>query len=276
MKEISDMLIIQIEVTNICNKSCSNCTRFCGHYTKEKIFFISEDEFRLTLQSLKGFPGMIGMMGGEPVLHPNFKRLCEIFIEERPNINERGLLTNMTNYDENKQFYNETFGLVRLNDHKFNLVKHTPILVSSNSVMKDFNIEPDQIENWINKCWVQNTWSANITPKGGFFCEVAGMLDYLLDGPGGVDVKKNPDWWKLPITDFKNQIDWACNKCGCAMPVISRISNDILDDVSSDNLELLKKINSPKIKNGKYVIYDKGLDLDQLNERHLFIRPKKR
>ena len=42
----------------------------------------------------------------------------------------------------------------------------------------------------ISNCWVQEQWSASITPKGGFFCEVAGSLDHLMNGPGGVKIEK--------------------------------------------------------------------------------------
>jgi hypothetical protein len=266
MRNIYDMAIIEVEITNLCNNTCSNCTRFCGHYTKDKIYFISEDDFRKILRNLKDFPGRIGMMGGEPTLHPNFKRLVEIFIEERPDIKQRYLLTNMTNDYKYEHIYKETFVDVNKNDHISDSIKHTPILVSSNSIMKDFNIPEEQIKQWIDNCWVQNTWSATVTPKGAFFCEVAGMLDYLFNGPGGVNIDEVPDWWKLPIESYKNQIDWACSKCGCAIPLIPRISNESTDDVSEDNLKLLKEVNSPKVQKGKYCLYNKGIDTSQIRD----------
>ena len=34
------------------------------------------------------------------------------------------------------------------------------------------------------------TIKASITPKGGFFCEVAASLDYLFEGPGGYEIKR--------------------------------------------------------------------------------------
>lgn len=264
MRKISEMTVIQIEITNLCNRSCSNCTRFCGHYIKDKIFFISEDEFRKSLKTLKDYNGIVGMIGGEPSLHPNFNKLCEIFIEERPNKLTRGLWSNKTNFDINKNLYQKTFGYFNLNDHISTPIYHTPFLVSSKSIFNDTDVSTPELINWINNCWVQNTWSANITPKGAFFCEVAGMLDYLFDGPGGIDINENPDWWKLPLESYAEQINWACTKCGGALPLHSKNSNDIIDDISLDNLELLKKINSPKIKNGKYCLYDKGFDKSQI------------
>src|SRR5574343_539426 len=94
MRQISEMNIIQIDITNLCTNSCSNCTRFCGHYTKDKIFFMDKDYFISALKSLKDFDGIVGIIGGEPTLHPLFVEFCQIFKELRPDIGKRGLWSN--------------------------------------------------------------------------------------------------------------------------------------------------------------------------------------
>lgn len=58
----------QIEVTNACNLLCANCTRFVGHHRKP--FFMDLDTVRKGINSLDGYKYGIGMMGGEPTLHP--------------------------------------------------------------------------------------------------------------------------------------------------------------------------------------------------------------
>lgn len=138
-------------------------------------------------------------------------------------------------------------------------IMHTPILVASEDIVLDTNERTRLIES----CWIQNCWSATINPKGAFFCEVAGMLSYLYDGIKGWDIIENPDWWKLPLSEYDDQINWACNKCGGAIPLIPRRSTDEIDDISESSLTRLKNIKSPKIENGLYKIYDKNIDYNQ-------------
>lgn len=260
MRNISEMNIIQIDITNSCTNGCSNCTRFCGHYTKDRIYFMDKDYFIAALTSLKDFDGIIGIIGGEPTLHPLFCEFCEIFKEFKPNKEKRGLWSNTYgNFQKYKDVINDTFGYFNLNDHISRKIMHTPILVASEDIIP--NIE--ERKKLIDSCWIQNYWSATINPNGAFFCEVAGMLSYLYDGLKGYDIIENPDWWKLPLSEYKNQIDWACNKCGGAIPLIPRRSIENIDDISISSLSRLKNIKSPKIKNESYIIYNKNIDYNQ-------------
>ncbi len=77
-------------------------------------------------------------------------------------------------------------------------------------------------EEWYplrDACWVQNKWSASITPKGCFFVKLQGALDMLFDGPGGWLIEK--DWWKRKPEDFGDQLHW-CELCGIALNTKSR------------------------------------------------------
>ena len=76
MKSPAEMEIIQIKITNACPHVCSNCTRFCGH---RKQFFMDPDMFQKAVDSLQDFPGTVGIMGGEPTLHPEFEKLMTIY-----------------------------------------------------------------------------------------------------------------------------------------------------------------------------------------------------
>lgn len=259
MRNISEMGIIQIDITNSCTNRCSNCTRFCGHYTKDRIYFMDKDYFIAALTSLKDFDGIVGIIGGEPTLHPQFEEFCKIFKELKPNKAKRGIWSNTGgNFNKYKDIIDDTFGFFNLNDHTRNIM-HTPILVASEDIVLDTNERTRLIES----CWIQNCWSATINPKGAFFCEVAGMLSYLYDGIKGWDIIENPDWWKLPLSEYDDQINWACNKCGGAIPLIPRRSTDEIDDISESSLTRLKNIKSPKIENGLYKIYDKNIDYNQ-------------
>ena len=70
MRSPADMACIQIEVTNKCTRACANCTRLVGHHREP--FFMSLADVRKAIVSLDGFKGNIGLMGGEPTLHPDF------------------------------------------------------------------------------------------------------------------------------------------------------------------------------------------------------------
>src|SRR3954464_13905583 len=91
MKPIAENVVIQIEITNACHLSCANCSRLVGHHRKP--FFMTPQQVRDAIASLDGFPGRVGMMGGEPALHPDFVEICKIYQEMIPDKRRRELWT---------------------------------------------------------------------------------------------------------------------------------------------------------------------------------------
>jgi organic radical activating enzyme len=165
---------IQIEVTNACVNSCSNCTRLCGHHRKP--FFMSFGDFTRAVDSLAEYPGMVGIMGGEPLLHPEFDRLCNYLHSKRPP-EHCGL---WSTFPSGKEYYarliTETFWNVLLNDHSSSDIPHTPVLTAAREYLNE-----DDCWYEIHHCGYQNRWSASITPRGAYFCEVAAALDMILE-----------------------------------------------------------------------------------------------
>lgn len=285
MKSPKDQRIIQIDITNACQHSCSNCTRFCGHHKKP--FFMSFETFKRAVDSLDGYIGTIGMMGGEPTLHPEFEKFATYLgehVSQKKTVNNfiypqkhfmramhnqelenaiaydystgtretvigAGLWSAMVgSYMKHYEIIQDTFRMQAVNDHA-NLSYHSPILISRH----DLGI-PD--EKWIpmrDNCWMQNFWSATVTPKGAFFCEVAGALDMLLDGPGGWPIE--PGWWKRKPEDFEDQLHW-CEICGLALDTFSRDAREEIDDMSESWYERLKDRGSQKIKDGRYNVVE--------------------
>lgn len=282
MRSPADMEFIQIDITNACNMRCSNCTRFCGNH--EKVFFMDYDTFTRAVDSLDGFDGVVGLIGGEPTLHPEFERIAGYMKEKfgKPSggdamlypqsdfihgIHARefdaervktrpdggcymkkhgaGLWSNMSaSFRRYYETIQDCFSVEYLNDH-INPSYHQPGLFAR----KDLNIPDDEWYELRDKCWIQNTWSATVTPKGAFFCEVAGALDMLFDGPGGWKIEKG--WWKRTPDDFADQLHW-CEICGFALEgrTFTRDSQEETDDVSPTVYEMLSKTNSPKLKSG--------------------------
>ena len=269
----ADMGTIQVEITNSCIHHCSNCTRFCGLH--EKNFMMSMDEFRKAVDSLKDFKGIIGVMGGEPTLNPHFPEMIQYLHEVRPegkksagllaptkdfnqfhqsNWNDtrrarRGLWSALGNrYYENLEAISDIFPYQCLNDHK-NTGLHQALLIPR----KELGISD---EEWIplrDACWIQNEWSASITPKGAFFCEIAAALDMLFDGPGGWPVE--PDWWKRTPEEFGDQLHW-CEMCSAALAVPRIEGNLETDFVSPAIWEKLKNRKAWKIINNRCCVFD--------------------
>ncbi|MDO8667851.1 MAG: radical SAM protein [bacterium] len=254
MIPIYRMKVIQIEITNACNQQCSQCTRFIGHHKKP--FFMDLDMVAKAIESLEGYKEQIGIMGGEPTLHPQFKEVCEIVEKLIPNRRQRALWTNGFKWDEYKEIISKTFDkdMIVYNDHKdMEVGEHQPLLVAAEEILADREL----MWRLIGNCWVQWRWAASITPKGGFFCEVAAAQDYLLNGPGGYPLKKG--WWDKNPNEFMDQVKRYCPRCGGAIPMERVSSHAAYDLVSPKNAERLKALGSPKYVKGNYKIFDKKL-----------------
>lgn len=277
MKSPRHMRIIEIDITNACDKRCSNCTRLCGH--QQQPFFMNYETFKRAVDSLDGYQGIRSMMGGEPTLHPEFERFArylgskfpkrenplvypqkdfikkihEIELQnfqmiddgvERIDIVGPGMFSNMgASYKRHYEIISDILPFQGLNDH-LNPIYHQTALITR----KELGISD---EEWIpmrDACWIQNEWSAGITPKGCFFCEVAGVLDMLLDGPGGWPIE--PGWWKRTPDQFGDQLHW-CEICGFALNTFTRDSAEEIDDMSPEWYERLKELKSPKLASGR-------------------------
>jgi hypothetical protein len=187
MKPIKDAWLIQIDITNACHLRCAHCTRAVPHIKKP--FFADLEFVEKALQSLKGWRRGVGCMGGEPTMHPQFVEICALYRKYFPK-SQRGLFTAGGKfYEKHKDLIDDTFGIILFNNHETAGV-HQPIFVASEDVIKDETLRNELID----KCWIQTLWSPSITPRGAFFCEVAGTIDNLFDGPGGFAVE--PGWWK--------------------------------------------------------------------------------
>ncbi len=297
MRSPEDMRIIQIDVTNACVHTCSNCSRMCGHHKKP--FFMDFETFKKAVDSLEGYEGTIGIMGGEPTIHPDFERFtrylaskypkkegtsCLIeptddFIrnlkfeeqcvtekyQEKAGSNARvtgpGLWSSIiSKYGEYYELIQDSFAYQCVNDHSISCY-HQPVMVCR----KDLGVSDKEWIGLRDNCWMQMNWSASITPKGAFFCEVAAALDMLFDGPGGWPIE--PGWWKRKPEDFAGQLHW-CEWCGLALETRSRDANEGIDDVSETFLERLKTVDSPKLRKGLVNVYHKDESEDKSLIRH--------
>lgn len=249
MIPIYRMKVIQIEVTYTCNLRCSNCTRFVGHHNKP--FIMDMETIERAIDSLEEFPGQIGIMGGEPTLHPEFPEICRLMQKKVKDRRKRELWTNGYKWKEYESLISETFDrdLIAYNDHKDKEVgAHQPLLMAAEDILDNKELM------WllIGNCWVQWRWAASITPKGGFFCEVAAAHDMLFNGPGGYPIERN--WWKKNPNEFIDQVKRYCPKCSAAIPMPGVSSHVDYDVISKSNAKRLEELGSPKYNAGKFQV----------------------
>jgi hypothetical protein len=247
IKPIKNAWLLQIDITNACHLRCAHCTRAVPHIKRP--YFADLEFVEKALQSLEGWRRGVGCMGGEPTMHPQFVEICGLFRKYFPK-SQRGLFTAGGKfYEKHKQLIDDTFGIILFNDHKAGGV-HQPILVASEDVIKDEAFRNELID----KCWIQTLWSPSITPRGAYFCEVAGTIDNLFDGPGGFPIE--PGWWKRGVPECRGQRDEFCRSCSAAIPMEAHPQNLPYDYVSPSNAKRLEAAGSPLVRKGNYRILD--------------------
>lgn len=226
--------VLQIKVTNACDLDCQNCSVAVGIARKlKRIFRMTPDQFRTSLRSLRGFPGVIGMFGGNPCIHPEFETLCEIFREEIQDQNQRGLWTNRL--FGHGDACRKTFGpYSNLNVHgsqeawdeiRRDWPEAAPIPSGLESpswhgpifgAMTDIGIAESEMWGLVAKCYVNQTWSAEITVVNGelraYFCEIAATMAEL-EGDGALGHGVLPGWWRGEMPEFAQQVRAYCTRC---------------------------------------------------------------
>lgn len=230
----------QIAITSACRRRCSNCTRLLAHETKN--YFMSLEDFEQCVRVAADFPTnsnpdvhnrrkVVGIFGGEPLLHPQFPAIVELACQYIPDIRHRGLWTGEDWPHYEHQVYGpaephvlkllgegmsgathygpHTGGYLNWNRHgdkptpnDLNILpadngchsRHQPMLVAIDEVIEN------QALMWrlIEDCWVQRDWSAAYAYDAHnrprfYFCEVASALDRVLNL--GVGLPVQPYCW---------------------------------------------------------------------------------
>jgi hypothetical protein len=274
------MDIIQLDVTSKCFLRCSNCTRLVAHFRDPKSMPV--ETFRRAVLSMYGWETrgkVLGIIGGEPTLHPDFEEIALLFLKlwgrsgechhgllpvddfnryanERlfDRTSGRGLWTSLgESYYRHYEVIQRVFDHQTINTHE-NPGLHQTLLVNRAEYCRVNKITDDE---WLanrDKCWVQNTWSASINRHGAYFCEVAAAIDDLFnDGKSAWPIENG--WWKRQPGDFNDQLH-LCDRCALAQPGPAAVARDDQDVLGSSVLVQLEDLRSPAVEKGKFVPFD--------------------
>lgn len=290
----------QICVTSACwpKPACSNCTRLLGHEPTR--YHMTPEQFEKCVKVAAPFvqhslpdrglrvnrgagrprKKVLGIFGGEPLLHPQFPELVDILIKYVPKAN-RGLWTSfdwingehkkwgkyrdqverLLGQNPNGDAFGYDTGFINWNMHEeHQKCEHSPVLAASQDLI------PDEKKRWdvIERCWVQTEWSAayaldyNNQPKF-YFCEIASAFDRVFNLGTGLPVEEgvwsHHLWFERddqgilrPKGPYARQILSTCNRCGSALKLPGRRDRDCVDDVTKTNLIPLTVLGSPMVK----------------------------
>ena len=249
---------IQIVVTRACSLAlCSNCTQLLPF--RRDALHMSLECFRAAVESVKDWPGIVAMFGGNPCNHPQFPELCRILAEHvRPE--RRGLWTN--DLRQHGEIAAETFGKGRLNlnahadpeaaagfDRWFpgRIIEssrsraswHSPILLH----WHDMGLTLQEWHDARERCDINQRWSGAIVERDGnpfaYFCEVASALDGIRGENHGVPAV--PGWWRERMNGYGDQVSACCDR-GCGIPLnrLGQLDRDDTYDYSASFAPLVE------------------------------------
>jgi len=279
--------VLQIWVTRACENACWGCTQgsnFGGNFG-----FITIPQFIQACDSLKNYFGIVGLIGGNPTIHPKFTELCSIlrdyFPQEKcglwsnhprgkgkdcretfnPSVSNLNMHLDKEAFDEFRRDWPESrpFGL---KDDS----RHSPPYIA----IKDVIDNEEEMWNLIVDCDINKHWSAMIAPfRGelrGYFCEIAAaqaILHQHEDSYPDLGVPVEPGWWKHSMEAYTPQALYHCPACGIPLRARGCLSqeNDGVNLVSITH----QSIAIPKVKDHKTLIVTDRSQLDEQSHERI-------
>ena len=270
MRPIYKAWFCHIEVTNYCQKKCIYCSRWTGHLRDDQYFYSTLDEIENALETLlpkkKGmitWPNRIGIQGGEPTLHPQFKEICEL-LQKYDSKRRFGLWTYGGEYfKEYKSLIDKTFGMLAYNEHnkyQQNTCKHQPATVAIGEAVPDKKLR----DALIDQCFVQLNWCPTIARNKAYFCEVAYGIDTLFDLGCGWDLEYN--WFEKVPGQFDDQVNSYCHMCGMPVPMERQLLCEKKELITPKILKLMKKKKLKYTDENWVTVFDKKFTYDEIKE----------
>jgi organic radical activating enzyme len=254
MKPISEAWFVQIDITNYCTRSCLYCSRYNRHLRPDQRRNMDMAGIKQALDSLRDWPNRIGIIGGEPLLHPLFEDICAE-IRSRFPASKMGLWTSGTSsYSRLKPTIDSTFSFLAYNEHnpdQLKVCRHQPITVA----IKDVVLDPVLRKQLIDGCWVQRTWCPTINHFGAYFCECAAAQDVLFNG-GANAWPVTEQWWRRTQDQFQDQVQALCENCGMAIPMPRDLIGNAKEKMSKTVVDLMAREQLERAEAEDIEVYD--------------------
>ena len=231
-----------IDITTVCPHSCVYCTRYERHLRPDQRRHMPLEQIEAAILAYKDWPTEVSIIGGEPLLHPQFDEINALLRKHLPqeklNIFTSGLPSTpktvsttpldpnslynwkpeypWTQWPETNSDMTRTYRTIRFNPHneeQMTSCSHHPLTIAVEEAV------PDKALMWklINNCWLQRCWSPTVNIHGAYFCEVGAALDMLLfDGANAWPVEAGG--WKRKPHEFQEQVSQLCPRCGMCLP----------------------------------------------------------
>lgn len=250
-----------IDITQKCHiGDCVYCSRYTRHLKDKKD--MSLEAIEQALIAYKDFPNKIGCIGGEPQLHSQFKKVCELYRKYFPK-EKLGLWTSINpETSKYKDDIKQTFGFIAFNEHndfQLTVCKHQPFTLASIDMVSN----PALLKDLQEDCWFRKNWCGSVNHLGAYHCEIAMGIAQLFDFKGW-EVK--PGWWD---NDWHEQ-QVLCDLCGACVPMDRQILGNKTQKISYQFLRLLAKY---KLPIGDFQLVNGPLSIKELKEHAKTWRP---
>ena len=210
---LSNLDMIEIDITFECNLKCKGCNRSCGYAPSTDGMMI--DDIRRFISESKIFDKkwkLINILGGEPTLHKDFLRIIEILQREYVDSFCQDTIIQVVSNGFTKQTKElckqaELFKNVRIDYGSFktkNLVDYfTPF---NNAPIDDINFKD---ADYSAACWVASYCGLGLNKNGYYACSVCGGIDRVLGGNKGIKTLK-----EITTQNLQDHFKEFCKFCG--------------------------------------------------------------
>lgn len=216
---------VHIFITNVCNLSCGGCHQMCGKIPKDRLFFSPIDEIEWAIDHLiknSLIKKRICIFGGEPTLHPDFKKILEMISSKKTNF---AIFTNgrLTQHEKNKEefFVDQISGIqnvIYYVDKKNNPMRQ---FVQTWNSPKDFYKIEDN--SWYFKelakknCFIWNNCRSIVYNKHAYGCVNFPTIDILTGENHGWEMIEGEDAFARTNEEIEEQAKHYCYRCGHCM-----------------------------------------------------------
>lgn len=205
---------VEIDITYECNLKCLGCNRSCTQApTTESVEFSDIKQFVEESVITNKKWELINILGGEPTLHPEFKKIVayihdEYIIKQSP----KTILQVVSNgYDEKSRNLCEDirakYKNVRIDYGSYK----TDRVVEYFSPFNDAPIDDDKFKeaDFKKGCWVTSYCGIGLNKNGYYACAVAGGIDRIFNKNTAI-----PKLTEITNDRLKQQLEEFCRYCG--------------------------------------------------------------